>query len=189
MNCNHEFKKLTKDLKPIIEWCKHCGALQITSFEGETVPEKFIERPRVLTNLTAVNFDNETSNIIHKTIIPLLENHGWNQFDDAALEKVIDDKKAIIVIFPKFISYFVDKTVVVEIWYKCRLSIAHEQVQPVSNDLLEAFKEFSIKPFKDEDAFRSYFSLKPYTHHSDLSFFLNPHHLNGVWSNHAIENA
>lgn len=132
---------------------------------------------------------------LEKEILPaLIKIMGWKRIDCSALEGPIPgfSDKFFMVIYPTLVSYL-DKGNVVEVWHKCRITVmdsSDAKVKDVAQYLKKSvFPKLPFAPFKDEDAKFGYFSLKEHRGYKDLSFFLNPSYPEGIWSNHAIEDA
>jgi hypothetical protein len=76
-----------------------------------------------------------------------------------------------------------------EIWIECSLIIGpKENSENSAKFMIEEFNRLLYKPFKDEDAYYSYFKRvdQHNSKNSALSFFINPDYPSGWWCNHTL---
>ncbi len=99
----------------------------------------------------------------------------------------------------KILSYIQENKNVKSIWIKGTLTIEENlevrypeecpRLKKVADWMKKELEVIGYLPFKDEDAFKQYFSRpveKNNTGQSEMSFYINQNYPNGFWHNHTI---
>lgn len=134
------------------------------------------------------NFKIECDKEVEQIVDSFLVFDNWKQIDNGAIEiKALHNgifSKFILTVYPEILS----NLKITQIWYACRVVVRDIfDLLIIENHLLEKFKDFKYKPFKDEDAYNSYFK-KTIRRNSDIEliFYVNPSFKDGCWSNHTL---
>jgi len=114
---------------------------------------------------------------------------GWSKRDTHYLVKKIGNIAMGLVFYAEILSYQGRKTKnrISVVWIACRHNYSSQTETVFRAEIIEKeLEQLSIRPFKDEDAFKSKFKKRNASSYYALTCYFNPDYPKGWWSNHAL---